>query len=268
MFFSYGICLCELIARVSADPDFLPRTEDFGLDKISFINIVVRLSELPPPSLCQIAFECCQVNQILRPTFSEIHSNLSSIVFPSSPDSPHQHLLLLATITSPRKSKPKKTHRSSSEETLLILPPSEKAARHFINPFKNLKNLKILDYNSYSSCYDFHQDDAILRRNSFCESGIFSVGSTSGDAIKELESSQGPGQGVSSPEAEEDFGFFQQADESESTKKSRIRVLVEKCEFPRERINSRKHHVTIQKLATISPGLVKKKIGLFDKANS
>lgn len=28
--FSYGIILCEIIARIQADPDYLPRTEVSG----------------------------------------------------------------------------------------------------------------------------------------------------------------------------------------------------------------------------------------------
>ncbi|WP_163280080.1 hypothetical protein [Klebsiella aerogenes] len=30
--FSFGIVLCEIIGRVNADPDYPPRTMDFGLN--------------------------------------------------------------------------------------------------------------------------------------------------------------------------------------------------------------------------------------------
>ena len=39
--FSYGIVLCELIALVEADPDRLPRTGCFGVDYLSFSNLLV-----------------------------------------------------------------------------------------------------------------------------------------------------------------------------------------------------------------------------------
>ncbi|KFM12963.1 Dual specificity testis-specific protein kinase 2, partial [Aptenodytes forsteri] len=55
--FSYGIILCEIIARIQADPDYLPRTENFGLDYDAFQHMVGDC----PPDFLQLAFNCCNV---------------------------------------------------------------------------------------------------------------------------------------------------------------------------------------------------------------
>uniref|UniRef100_A0A8C6ZW36 dual-specificity kinase n=1 Tax=Nothoprocta perdicaria TaxID=30464 RepID=A0A8C6ZW36_NOTPE len=56
--FSYGIILCEIIARIQADPDYLPRTENFGLDYDAFQHMVGDC----PPDFLQLAFNCCNVS--------------------------------------------------------------------------------------------------------------------------------------------------------------------------------------------------------------
>lgn len=57
--FSYGIVLCELIARIEADPDYLPRTDNFGLDYIAFTKIC---EPETLPEFLKIAFSCCNVS--------------------------------------------------------------------------------------------------------------------------------------------------------------------------------------------------------------
>ncbi|KFP83812.1 Dual specificity testis-specific protein kinase 1, partial [Apaloderma vittatum] len=75
--FSYGIVLCETIARIPADPDYLPRTEDFGLDIINFSTMV----EIDcPVSFLQLAFHCCSMDPASRPSFLEITLCLESIL--------------------------------------------------------------------------------------------------------------------------------------------------------------------------------------------
>lgn len=73
--FSYGIILCEIIARVQADPDFLPRTENFGLDYHTFQHMVGDC----PHDFLQLAFNCCNMDPTLRPSFPEIVRTLEGI---------------------------------------------------------------------------------------------------------------------------------------------------------------------------------------------
>uniref|UniRef100_UPI0037E73A60 dual specificity testis-specific protein kinase 2 isoform X2 n=1 Tax=Semicossyphus pulcher TaxID=241346 RepID=UPI0037E73A60 len=74
--FSYGIILCEIIARIQADPDFLPRTENFGLDYHTFQHMVGDC----PPDFLQLAFNCCNMDPKLRPSCPEIVRHLEEIL--------------------------------------------------------------------------------------------------------------------------------------------------------------------------------------------
>ncbi|KAM8851019.1 dual specificity testis-specific protein kinase 2 [Spinachia spinachia] len=74
--FSFGIILCEIIARVQADPDFLPRTENFGLDYHTFQHMVGDC----PPDFLQLAFNCCNMDPKLRPSFPDIAKHLEGIL--------------------------------------------------------------------------------------------------------------------------------------------------------------------------------------------
>ncbi|KAM4604654.1 dual specificity testis-specific protein kinase 2, partial [Polymixia lowei] len=74
--FSYGIILCEVIGRIQADPDFLPRTENFGLDYHAFQHMVGDC----PPDFLQLAFNCCNMDPKLRPSFSDTVRRLEEIL--------------------------------------------------------------------------------------------------------------------------------------------------------------------------------------------
>ncbi|KAF4021853.1 hypothetical protein G4228_013124 [Cervus hanglu yarkandensis] len=74
--FSYGIILCEIIARIQADPDYLPRTENFGLDYDAFQHMVGDC----PPDFLQLTFNCCNMDPKLRPSFVEIEKTLEEIL--------------------------------------------------------------------------------------------------------------------------------------------------------------------------------------------
>ncbi|XP_043377235.1 dual specificity testis-specific protein kinase 2 isoform X3 [Chelonia mydas] len=74
--FSYGIILCEIIARIQADPDYLPRTENFGLDYDAFQHMVGDC----PPDFLQMTFNCCNMDPKLRPSFADIVKTLEEIL--------------------------------------------------------------------------------------------------------------------------------------------------------------------------------------------
>ncbi|XP_043100041.1 dual specificity testis-specific protein kinase 2 [Puntigrus tetrazona] len=74
--FAYGIILCEIIGRIQADPDFLPRTEDFGLDVDTFRQMVGDC----PSHFFNLTVICCSMNPESRPSFSEVVAQLEKIV--------------------------------------------------------------------------------------------------------------------------------------------------------------------------------------------
>ncbi|XP_068279795.1 dual specificity testis-specific protein kinase 1 isoform X2 [Nyctibius grandis] len=75
--FAYGIILCETIARVPADPDYLPRAENFGLDVTTFRTMV---GIDCPTAFLQLAFHCCSMEPTSRPSFLEITQCLEGIL--------------------------------------------------------------------------------------------------------------------------------------------------------------------------------------------
>ncbi|XP_031616325.1 LIM domain kinase 1-like isoform X2 [Contarinia nasturtii] len=64
--FSFGIVVCEIIGRVLADPDYLPRTSDFGLNQKVFRE---KFCIDCPDLFYKIAFLCCDLNPDARPSF-------------------------------------------------------------------------------------------------------------------------------------------------------------------------------------------------------
>ncbi|XP_014479627.1 PREDICTED: uncharacterized protein LOC106746954 isoform X2 [Dinoponera quadriceps] len=76
--FSFGIVVCELIGRVPADPDVLPRSDNFGLDYLAVAEICAAAD--PPPAFLQLAFNCCTYEPKSRPTFPEITSSLETMI--------------------------------------------------------------------------------------------------------------------------------------------------------------------------------------------
>ncbi|XP_041042267.1 dual specificity testis-specific protein kinase 1-like isoform X2 [Carcharodon carcharias] len=74
--FAYGIILCEIIARIPADPDYLPRTEDFGLDVNTFETMVGDC----PSVFLKLAIHCCVMDSTQRPSFAEIVQKLEMML--------------------------------------------------------------------------------------------------------------------------------------------------------------------------------------------
>uniref|UniRef100_A0A3B4ZRF9 non-specific serine/threonine protein kinase n=1 Tax=Stegastes partitus TaxID=144197 RepID=A0A3B4ZRF9_9TELE len=76
--FSFGIMICEIIGRVSADPDYLPRTNDFGLNVAGF------LQQYHPPqcpsAFLPLAVFCCDMDADKRPTFSKMEEWLDNLL--------------------------------------------------------------------------------------------------------------------------------------------------------------------------------------------
>ncbi|XP_025031578.1 dual specificity testis-specific protein kinase 1 [Python bivittatus] len=83
--FAYGIILCETIARVPADPDYLPRTEDFGLDVAAFCDLV---GADCPAAFLHLAFHCCKMEPTARPSFLEIAQRLEAMLTAGDPGPP------------------------------------------------------------------------------------------------------------------------------------------------------------------------------------
>ncbi|KAH9376610.1 hypothetical protein HPB48_005821 [Haemaphysalis longicornis] len=83
--FSFGIVLCEIIGRVQADPDYLPRSNDFGLNTVVFKE---KFCATCPEPFYRIAFLCCDVDPEKRPPFELLQKWLENISLHLIVDSP------------------------------------------------------------------------------------------------------------------------------------------------------------------------------------
>ncbi|XP_066979442.1 dual specificity testis-specific protein kinase 2 isoform X1 [Macrobrachium rosenbergii] len=106
--FSFGIIVCEMIARCDADPDILPRTHNFGVHYHDFYQMC---QQDCPAAFLQMAFQCCQIDPATRPTFEELTVKLETLL---------NQLTLPPARHAPRKVKV--CHRrSQSDDTFLVL---------------------------------------------------------------------------------------------------------------------------------------------------
>jgi len=76
--FSFGIICCEIIGRVQADPDYLPRTSDFGLNVELFRKKYCEAD--CPKHFIRIAIACCELEPDKRPPFTKTHLWLETIL--------------------------------------------------------------------------------------------------------------------------------------------------------------------------------------------
>ncbi|CAL8325695.1 unnamed protein product [Lota lota] len=152
--FAYGIILCEVIARVQADPDFLPRTEDFGLDVDTFQHMVGDC----PPDFLELAVTCCNMSAALRPSFAEIAAQLASRETETTPtDTPaaqsdtSSKSLSPAVGPQPRRGSlcPPTDARLSRSKSDMLCPPAPPsgpgalaAPSGRVNPFSQRKDLQ------------------------------------------------------------------------------------------------------------------------------
>ncbi|XP_062125970.1 LOW QUALITY PROTEIN: uncharacterized protein LOC133838765 [Drosophila sulfurigaster albostrigata] len=75
--FSFGIIQCEIIARIEADPDLMPRTPSFGLDYLAFVELCPMDT---PPVFLRLAFYCCLYDPKSRPTFHDASKKLTLLL--------------------------------------------------------------------------------------------------------------------------------------------------------------------------------------------
>jgi serine/threonine protein kinase len=75
--FSYGIVLCEIISRKSADPDDIPRLRDFQLDEQGFSDMIK--DDGCPSGFLELTFKCCKLLPIERPSFQEVIKQFEEI---------------------------------------------------------------------------------------------------------------------------------------------------------------------------------------------
>lgn len=83
--FSFGIVMCDIISRVQADPDYLPRSSDFGLNRRAFKE---KFCANCPECFYTIAFLCCDLNPDKRPPFEVMAAWFENLVIHLSKDVP------------------------------------------------------------------------------------------------------------------------------------------------------------------------------------
>ncbi|KAM8899266.1 LIM domain kinase 1-like isoform 2-T4 [Spinachia spinachia] len=76
--FSFGIMICEIIGRVNADPDYLPRSNDFGLNIAGFLQQYHPTH--CPPAFLPLAVLCCDIDADQRSSFAKLEEWLENLL--------------------------------------------------------------------------------------------------------------------------------------------------------------------------------------------
>ena len=143
--FSLGIILCEVIGRVEADPDYLPRTENFGVDYRAFSDLVC---DECPAEFLQVAFSCVAISPDQRPSSVEVNSSFKEMT------------KALRTKESIKEMEERLNGLTlkmvSIGEKMSQLDPHYIPAKEGVNPFLSLfGDSKILNHRY--SCFEFNQ---------------------------------------------------------------------------------------------------------------
>ncbi len=114
--FSFGIICCEIIGRVQADPDYLPRTSDFGLNVELFRKKYCEAD--CPKHFIRIAIACCELDPEKRPPFSKTHLWLETILSHLEANNPIPKNLLKNILDSNTKRPTSSTFSNNNGTTL------------------------------------------------------------------------------------------------------------------------------------------------------
>ncbi|KAK9731449.1 Protein tyrosine and serine/threonine kinase [Popillia japonica] len=185
--FSYGIVLCELIARVEADPDQLPRTDNFGLDYMAFLELC---DPNVVPDFLHWAFLCCAIEPKSRPTFAKLVSVLGEILADLKETAEREAAVRLMNYCVAAKSEEqlsglsiqhitapshrKIAHRRSLSEDVSTFSlsthptPSEKARRHALTMCRQDPHYKPRTTNPFAALTQFHGVKKFLGNFSSC----------------------------------------------------------------------------------------------------
>ncbi|KAM4049609.1 dual specificity testis-specific protein kinase 2-like isoform 1-T5 [Anomaloglossus baeobatrachus] len=144
--FAFGIILCEIIARIPADPDYLPRTEDFGLDITTFRDMVPPDC---PPAFVQLAFHCCWMSPESRPSCCEVSQRLEAIL--DSMDAQMSPKIDVLELKTPGKDGGKRSDPSVKEERTrdVPTPPDQRLSRSQSDMFSPPTPLALRSHGPY-----------------------------------------------------------------------------------------------------------------------